>query len=928
MGFDTLQPSWIVLALFAVSALAPVIGRLPFAFASAIRIGVMVAAFLTFVIGAPAIWQGEVWRSSVTWAPEVGINWDVWVTPVGLLMALLVTGIGSLVALYGTGYLGDGARTHRFFAFLFLFAGAMLGITITEHLVVFFVFWELTSIASYLLIGHYHEKTESRKSALDALLVTGTGGVILLAGIILLGEVAGSYRIGELVEKSDMILAHPLYPAIFICFFLGAATKSAQFPFHFWLPGAMAAPAPVSAYLHSATMVKAGVFLLALMHPVLGGTDLWHFTLLFSGVATMTWGALVAAVQTDLKRLLAYTTVSALGTLVMLLGIENKLAAKTVVVFLVVHAFYKGALFMVAGILEKTTGTRDVSQLRGLIAAMPVLGIAAVLAAASMSGLPPLIGFIAKELLYEVKLEAAAVGWSILVCGVVANAANIVVALNVGVAPFLGSGREAPPLKKKPSIALWLGPAILGAGSLILGLFPGPLLGSLVEEVASQIRMEPVDVKLKLWHGFNLVLLLSALTLLIGLCGFFARRLLWGLGSFLRNRIGLSAQALFRSGLAGFLSLAGLFTRLFQSGNLRQYFIVIVVTAAALMFGAVWITGRPTTLPSVGEIRLDAILATVAVAVSAIGAAVATRRMTVILLLGCAGFGIAGIFALYGAPDLAITQLLVETLTLVLFALAIYGLPHLLPCNARRRDRAVSIAIASAAGVAFTLLTLKALALEFHEPVAEDIARRSLPEAYGRNVVNVILVDFRALDTFGEISVLLIAALGVAAMLGKGGTIPPGVSRQRSAVLLASARYTTPAMLIFSLYILLRGHNEPGGGFIGGLIAAMALVLTHLARPESKLRFLGLEPSHVAGFGLLLALLSGVPGLFSDASFLAAWWGPEFSLPAVGKVKLGTVLAFDVGVYFVVAGIVLLLYEAMERWHATRSPSANRFPSA
>ena len=428
MSFDTLQPWWTVVAFFVTALLAPFLsggkGTLP---ASSWAL-VPALSFFFFFSNAGPIWNGEIWRSSLAWAPTIGLSWDVWIAPDGLLLALLVSGICSLVLLYAAAYLKGSERIGRFLGFLFLFAGAMLGLGITENLLVLFIFWELTSITSYLLIGHFHEKLESRKSALDALLVTAGGGVVFLAGVILLGEVAGSYLLSDLIEARETIQAHALYPAIFVCVLLGAITKSAQFPFHFWLPGAMAAPAPVSAYLHSATMVKAGVFLIAILHPVLGETPLWHFSLMGFGVVTMTWGALVAIVQTDLKRLLAFSTVSALGTLMMLLGMENTLAIKAAMLFLIVHALYKGALFMVAGSIEKATGTRDISQLRGLLRTFPLLGIGAVVAAFSMSGIPPFVGFIAKELLYEVKLEEPPIGMILLVCGFVANAANVVVA--------------------------------------------------------------------------------------------------------------------------------------------------------------------------------------------------------------------------------------------------------------------------------------------------------------------------------------------------------------------------------------------------------------------------------------------------------------------------------------------------------------------
>ena len=913
MPFDFLTPAFCVAALFLAALVAPFAGRKTDRFPATLWAVVPGAIFFYFLSGSGPVWEGSIWRGSLSWAPELGMDWDLWVSPVGLLLALLVSGIGTLVVIYAAAYLKGSDRLGRFLCFLFLFAGAMLGIAVTENALVLFVFWELTSIASYLLIGHFHEKAESRKSALDALLITAGGGVALLAGFLLLGEITGSYRIGVWVEAADAIRAHPLYTGAFLCVLLGAITKSAQFPFHFWLPGAMAAPAPVSAYLHSATMVKVGIFLLAILHPVLGGTPLWHFTLLGLGAITMLWGALVAMVQTDLKRLLAFSTVSALGTLTMLLGMEHTLSVKVAMLFFIVHALYKGALFMVAGALEKGTGTREITQLRGLMRSFPLLGLSAVVAAFSMSGLPPFIGFIAKELLYEVKLETPVVGIGLLVCGIVANAANVVVALKVGVLPFLGESPTTEPKSMKPTkIGFWIGPVLLGFGSIAFGVFPDAILGRPLEAMVAQIAAEEVTIELKLWHGFNLVLLLSLVTVVSGVALFLMRERISRYSDALRDRFGWNGTAVFRSGIAGFLSIAGAITRTIQSGRLHTYLAVIFSVAVAGLIAAWWKSGYVLSLPMRGEIRPAAALTTISLAVAAVALVRCRGRMASVLLLGCIGFGIAAFFALHGAPDLAVTQILVETLTLLLFALALYGLPAMREERRAGVPRVPAVLLSVAVGLAFTLLTLKAFDVQVAAPVSIELAAKSLPEAYGRNVVNVILVDFRALDTLGEITVLLIAALGVSAMLG---TRRSGFSRERlesSPVLSASARYTAPAMLIFSLYLLLRGHNEPGGGFIGGLVAAMAAVLVHLAHPAGRLRLFRLGAASLMVVGLATAVLSGLPGLLSGAAFLTAQWGPEFSLPAVGKVKLGTPLLFDIGVYLVVAGVVLMLYEAME----------------
>lgn len=912
MPVDPLAPAILVLLFFLSAVLAPALSK-RFGFPPTLWCLVPGSTFVVLLSGSGPVWQGAIPRASVPWAPELGLAWDLWLSPAGLLLALLVSGMGTLVVIYAAAYLQGSDRLGRFLGILFLFSGSMMGIAVTENALVLFVFWELTSIASYLLIGHFHEKTESRKSALDALLITAGGGVVLLAGFILLGEITGTYRIGGWIEAAETIRSHPLYAAAFLCIAFGAFTKSAQVPFHFWLPGAMAAPAPVSAYLHSATMVKLGVFLLAILHPALGGTPLWHDTLVGFGAVTMVWGALVAMVQTDLKRLLAFSTVSALGTLTMLLGMEHVLSVKVAVLFFIVHALYKGALFMVAGALEKGTGTREIGQLRGLMRRFPALGIAAVAAAFSMSGLPPFVGFIAKELLYEVKLATPAVGMALLVAGIVANAANVVVALKVGVLPFLGEPRGEGPQNLKPTkIGFWIGPVLLGSGSLVFGLFPHAILGGPVEAVVAQIAAEDVAVQLKLWHGLNLVLLLSAITVLGGVGLFAMRRRLSRYGNVLRDATAWSGVTLFRSGLAGFLTGAGAITRTIQSGRLHTYLAVIFSVAVAGLIAAWWRSGYVLTLPSRGEVRTDVLLTLLFVAVAATAVVRCRRRMTAVLILGCLGFGIAVFFALHGAPDLAITQILVETLTLLLFALALYGLPAMREERRAGVPRAIAVPLAIAVGLAFTFLTLKSFDVQLAEPVSIAHAAKSLTEAHGRNVVNVILVDFRALDTLGEITVLMIAALGVSAMLGHARSPLPTERLGTSPVLSASARYTAPAMLVFSIYLLLRGHNDPGGGFIGGLVAAMSAILMHLARPSAPLRVFALSAPALMVLGLATAALSGLPGLISGDGYLAALWGGEIALPAVGKVKLGTPLLFDIGVYLVVAGVVLLLYGAME----------------
>ncbi len=908
-------PLLLLTALLATALLAPTVLRCLGGPGRVILASVPPALFLYAAAASQGIWKGEQQYWSLPWHENLGINLDFALTPWGTLLCLLVLGVGTLVTIYGLAYLKGDPRENRFFFAFFLFMMAMVGLSLSDNLVILFLFWELTSVASYLLIGHYHEKLESRKSALDAMLVTVGGGLALLAGILLLGFVGGSYQISELVEQADTIRSHSLYPAIFWCVVAGALTKSAQFPFHFWLPGAMAAPAPVSAYLHSATMVKAGVFLLGLTHPILGETPLWHNTLSIIGAITMTWGALVAMVQRDLKRLLAFTTVSALGTLVMLLGLEHELALKGAVIFFISHAFYKGALFMVAGALEKGTGTRDVSVLSGLFKSYPLLGIAAALAALSMSGVPPFAGFVAKELLYQVKMETQAFGWFILSCGFVAGVANLVVAFNVGILPFAkkkeGAETSIEPNYKPTRFSFWIGPMVLAVGSLLVGAFPGFFLSDIVNRSVSQIANQDFYSKLKLWHGFNAVLVLSLVTLAVGVVIYRLRDRLWSFGEGLKNQFGWTAVGNFRRIWEGILSFCLWTTRLLQSGSLTQYVVVFMIVAIGLLTAAWRVSGYDLSIPGPIELRWDVASVLVLMTLAGWFLIRSKRMLTAILSLGGVGMGIAALFALYGAPDLMLTQMLVETLTLMLFALAICGLPKIQPPQLTLWGRSLRALVALGSGVAITLLTLKALDVQVAAPVSQEMAARSVPEAFGRNVVNVILVDFRALDTLGEVAVLFIAAAGVGAMARfRSAAERP----QRSVVLVSAVRYVPLLVFVFAIFLLLRGHNEPGGGFIGGLVAAMSAILVHLATGDGRIRLLRMTPGAWMTMGLLVAVWSGVYGLLESESFMHAWWGSEFTLPAVGKVIIGTVLFFDLGVFAVVLGVVMKLYEVLASW--------------
>lgn len=754
-----------ILAGFIAAIAAPFVHRANPKYSGYILTLVPLAIFAFLVTYIPDVAAGEVLSRHYRWFPELDIHIGFLVDGLSLTFGLIVSGIGALIVYYGSSYLAGHPKQGRFYSYLLFFMASMLGVVLSDNLITIFIFWELTSISSYLLIGFNHESEKSRNAALQALLVTGGGGLALLTGMIVMGLAGGSFTISELLSQGAVIKAHELYIVLLVLIFWGTFAKSAQFPFHFWLPNAMEAPTPVSAYLHSATMVKAGIYLLARLNPIIGGTEVWKFTLIAFGGVTMVLGAIQALGQTDLKRILAYTTVSALGILVFLIGIGTQLAITAAITFLVVHALYKGALFLVAGAIDHETGTRDVRMLGGLRKKLPYITLAAGLAALSYAGIPPLFGFIGKELIYESTLHAPWISQTLTAIAVLVNMLLVATAILVGVKPFFGPLLETPKHPHPAPLRLWLPPMILAFLGLVLGLFPGLVSETLIGSGANASMNQIFKADLHLWHGFTPSLLLSAITLLGGIFFFYYRRIGRRLDNYLMLHTEYRMESVYNTVLDNMLRFAGWQTNFFQNGYLRHYILWIVTAMLALGVLAL------ALFVDLGSIRISfnnmyiyEILIVVVILLAAIFAIRSKSVLGAVASLGITGYGIALIFVFFGAPDLALTQFSIETLTVILLVLVVYKIPRFAnysSAKTKTRDAVISIGI----GSFITVLLLVLMSSEPTDTISQYFLDYSYLLAHGRNVVNVILVDFRALDTMGEITVLAIAAVGVITLL-------------------------------------------------------------------------------------------------------------------------------------------------------------------
>jgi multicomponent K+:H+ antiporter subunit A len=888
---------------------------------------VTLLALVLLALQAPAILAGGIVQTRIDWLPALGLNATFFLDGLGLLFAGMILGIGLLIILYARFYLSDRDPMGQFYTYLLLFQGAMLGIVLSDNILLLLIFWELTSLSSFLLIGYWKHLPEGRQGARMALAVTGGGGLAMIAGMLILGDIVGSYDLTVILDQKEAIQASPWYLPALILILLGAFTKSAQVPFHFWLPHAMAAPTPVSAYLHSATMVKAGLFLMARMWPVLAGTPEWFWIVTTTGLVTMVMAAKIALFKDDLKALLAYSTVSHLGLITMLLGFGTKAAATVAVFHILNHATFKAALFMSAGIVDHATHTRDLRRLGGLRTLMPITFGIVVLASLSMAGIPPLNGFLSKELMLG---EAAHTQW--LTPWAMGLLATIGAAFSVGYSfRFLAHGflgpvhNDYPRPPHDPGPGLWSAPAFLALLVVVVGLFPMLTAAWLVDVAASAVTGQAVHVHISHWHGLSAPALWMSLAAIGGglmILGAYPRlRALWDATP------RPEAKRLFDGIIDPAAALARHTTETLHNGSFGR---AVSLGIAAIAAAALWAFTTGSHSPGTRALLpVDAL--TTALWAGLMLGALATpffhrNRMVALVLTGVVGLLIAPLFVLFSAPDLALTQVSVEVVTILLMLLALHFLPKETPAEspAPRRLRDAGIAAIAGLGVGALAYAMMTRAPAF-DPISAFHLAQSKPGAGGTNVVNTIIVDFRGYDTFGEIIVLGIAALVIFA-LSESLLRTPEVSRRLAAfsdagesgdrhpmMLVVATRLLLPMAMMVGVYLYLRGHNLPGGGFVAGLVFAIAYLMQYMASgydwSHSRQRF---DHHVLIGWGVLVAALAGagawafgLPFLTSGYTYVHLWPLEEF--------ELATAAIFDLGVFLCVLGAVLLALASLSR---------------
>lgn len=902
----------------------------------------------------PQIAHGGVIREEFMWLPSLGLNFVLRMDGFAWLFSMLVLGIGTLVSLYARYYMSPDDPVPRFFAFFLAFMGAMLGLVISGNLIQIVFFWELTSLFSFLLIGYWHHRADARRGAYMALMVTGAGGLCLLAGVMLLGHIVGSYDLDQVLAAGDQIRAHSLYPVMLALVLIGALSKSAQFPFHFWLPHAMAAPTPVSAYLHSATMVKAGVFLLARLWPSLSGSEEWFWIVGGAGALTLLLGAYCAMFQNDLKGLLAYSTISHLGLITLLLGLNSPLAAVAAVFHILNHATFKASLFMAAGIIDHESGTRDIRKLSGLVRLIPFTATLAMVASASMAGVPLLNGFLSKEMFFAETVFISSTQWVEIALPLIATIAgtfSVAYALRFTVDVFFGPpATDLPHTPHEPPRWMRAPVELLVFTCLLVGIFPAQVVGSILAAAALPVVGGTLpEYSLAIWHGWNAPMIMSLVAMTGGVVLYMLLR-----KQLKRGRFQYPPLIGYFNGKRGFERCLVVMMRGVRRIEKRistkrlqtQLFLLVLLAVIGAMIpminsGLSW-GERPKIPGSIVFVTLWLL----AIA-CALGAAWQAKyhRLAALTMVSVCGLMTCVTFVWFSAPDLALTQLVVEVVTTVLILLGLRWLPRRieevspLPSSLRkaRIRRLRDLLLSTVVGGGMALLSYAMLTRQTPNDISSFYLSRALPEGGGSNVVNVMLVDFRGFDTLGEITVLGAVALTVYALLRRfrpskesmelppqQRQLAPDVAtdlvnpRQASDTALGFmmvpavlVRLLLPIALVVSFYLFMRGHNQPGGGFVAGLVMSVAFILQYMVAGTQWVEAqMSLRPMRWMGFGLLSATLTGLGALFAGYPFLTTHtW--HFSLPLLGDIHIASALFFDVGVYAMVVGSTLLMLTAL-----------------
>ncbi|ENW79039.1 hypothetical protein F909_03364 [Acinetobacter sp. ANC 3929] len=894
-------------------------------------IGISLSCFILLLTQADTVLQGNTLQQSWDWLPQLGVNLSFRLDALGLLFGLLISGIGTLIYIYAYYYLSPKNSLSKLYQLLMLFMAAMLGISLSNNLIILLVFWELTSISSFLLVGYWSQYEAAQRGARMALTITGMGGLAMLGGFVLIGQITGTYQIDELVLMKDTIQQHALFVPALLLILLGAFTKSAQFPFHFWLPNAMAAPTPVSAYLHSATMVKAGIFLLARLAPIFIGAALYHNIVTFVGLFTLCMAAGFAIFKEDLKGLLAYSTISHLGLIVCLLGIGSPLAVAAAIFHIINHATFKAALFMIAGIIDHETGTRDLRKLSGIWQLLPFTGTLTMITAASMAGVPLTNGFISKEMFFT-ELLANLSGPVMVISAIVATLAGIF-AVSYSIRLVHGVFFDGPigkhvPNKDahEPHLGMRLPAIILATLCILVGILPALLAGTMVNSVtrASLAQPEFEGVHLAIWHGVNAPLMMSLIALIGGSILYFTlakegriRKI--DLDPYLGK---FQGKILFDLFLKNLLLISRKIKQKTENGSLQSYLLLIVLFSIVMVGLPLFNQGLTTGTRELTHAPWVAIVLWLTLFSGCwMMLWFHHERIKAVLISGAVGLVVTMVFVTLSAPDLALTQITVDVVTTVLLLMSLSLLPQLTPYESSRsrRWRDASLAIAGGLGIgwiAWLLLTRD------HNSISWFFMQQAIPLGGGSNVVNVILVDFRGFDTFGEITVLGIAAIGALCLMdgmrAHGTTMTQGLSYRFNPSPLMfriTASWILPLALVVSVYIFMRGHNLPGGGFIAGLITSLALIIQYIVLGQDQTEQMikaksGRLYEVWIGSGLIIAGLTGIAAWFWARPFLTSAH-VYVELPVLGKMHIASAVSFDLGVYITVVGATMLLISVL-----------------